>query len=119
MPRWQNNLHGSVWRISSKKHSHFYNELCPSLVDKIDRRYIVYIDLREEEQGWRNKRKIQNLYKLFSPRYLLKRYDIQDSNLLNKDFYSELLYMAGLAEKDQDGKRVIGRVSSNSGATAP
>ena len=99
--------------FSSKNTPIFYNELCPSLVDKIDRQiHSVHIDLRE----WKNKdggikEKIQNLYKLFSPRYLLKRYDIQDSNLLNKDFYSELLYIMGLAEKDQDGKRVIGRVS--------
>ncbi len=58
---------------------------------------------RDKEQ------KLIDLYKLFSPGYLLKLPFANDSNSLNKPFYNELLYIIGLTETKEGGKKLIGR----------
>jgi adenine-specific DNA-methyltransferase len=54
---------------------------------------------------------ITNLWRIFGPAYLLKEYPSTrpDANTLNQEFYSELLYLMGLREQEQDGVRKIGR----------
>ena len=52
------------------------------------------------------------IYKLLSKDCLLKQLNPNDANTLNKDFYSELLYILGLEESTEKGKKVIGRASS-------
>ncbi|PAF50001.1 hypothetical protein BKH41_01515 [Helicobacter sp. 12S02232-10] len=47
------------------------------------------------------------IYKLLSPACLLKQKTFFDANLLNKDFYNELLHILGLEEKTADGKIII------------
>jgi hypothetical protein len=49
------------------------------------------------------------LYKLLSPAHLLKLRFANDSNSLNQNFYSELLYIMGLCEDKENGKKVIVR----------
>ncbi len=50
------------------------------------------------------------LYKLLSPSHLLKEPFANDSNSLNKDFYSELLHIIGLEEAQEKNKKVIRQV---------
>lgn len=54
---------------------------------------------------------LKNIYKLLSPTHLLKLYNDNDSNSLNKNFYYELLHILGLEETKDGGKKIIGRKS--------
>lgn len=47
------------------------------------------------------------IYKLLSPDSLLKAFNPNDANSLNRDFYNELLYILGLEEIKESGKRLI------------
>jgi adenine-specific DNA-methyltransferase len=47
------------------------------------------------------------IYKLLSPDCLLKGFNPNDANSLNRDFYNELLYILGLQEVKDGSKRVI------------
>jgi adenine-specific DNA-methyltransferase len=53
--------------------------------------------------------KLIRLYKLFTPEHLLKLPFANDSNSLDRRFYSELLHIIGLAETKEKGKKLIGR----------
>ena len=53
------------------------------------------------------------IYKLLSPDCLLKQFNPNDANSLNRGFYNELLYILGLEETKQGGKKLIGRVNEN------
>ncbi len=57
-----------------------------------------------------NKLDLIDLSKILSPEHLLKLPLANDSNSLNKPFYNELLYIIGLAETKEGGKKLIGRV---------
>lgn len=50
-----------------------------------------------------------DLYKILSPQHLLKKPFANDSNALNKQFYDELLYILGLEEVKEGGKKLIDR----------
>lgn len=50
-----------------------------------------------------------DLYKILSPQHLLKKSFANDSNALNKQFYDELLYILGLEEVKEGGKKLIER----------
>jgi hypothetical protein len=50
-----------------------------------------------------------DLYKILSPQHLLKKTFANDSNALNKQFYDELLYILGLEEVKEGGKKLIER----------
>lgn len=54
-----------------------------------------------------------SLYKILSPEHLLKRPFANDSNTLNRDFYNELLYIMGLEEQAEGGKKLIGRIQKD------
>jgi adenine-specific DNA-methyltransferase len=57
---------------------------------------------------------LREIYKLLSPKHLLKESLEPDSNELNKEFYFELLYIIGLEEYKDGGKTLIRRpVESN------
>jgi adenine-specific DNA-methyltransferase len=49
------------------------------------------------------------LYKLLSPEHLLKLPFENDANSLNREFYNELLYIIGLEEVKDGGKKIIQR----------
>ena len=53
--------------------------------------------------------KLIALFKLLSPEHLLKLPFVNDSNSLDKRFYSELLHIIGLTETKQGGKKLIER----------
>src|SRR5690606_22766 len=49
------------------------------------------------------------LYKILSPEHILKLPFLNDSNSLDKAFYSELLHIIGLTEVKVSGKHLINR----------
>ena len=53
------------------------------------------------------------LFKLFSPEHLLKLPFANDSNTLDKRFYTELLHIIGLQETKEGSKKLIGRKKEN------
>jgi adenine-specific DNA-methyltransferase len=63
-------------------------------------------DLPDRQAG---DNKLIALYKLLSPEHLLKLPFTNDSNSLDKRFYSELLHIIGLTESKEGGKKLIGR----------
>jgi adenine-specific DNA-methyltransferase len=59
----------------------------------------------------KNDKEIISLYKLLSPISLLKADYENDANSLDKNFYNELLYILGLEEQKDGGKKLIKRVN--------
>lgn len=79
----------------------------------------VYFNLKEYERIIRNPAKQEDskliaLYKVLSPPHLLKQTFANDSNSLNKEFYSELLHILGLEEVKEKGKKLIRRKQEGS-----
>lgn len=73
----------------------------------------AYFDLRDKKSDKEN----LALYKLLSRDTLLKEFNPNDANTLNKAFYSELLYILGLEEVKSSGKKLIQRAKAeHSGA---
>lgn len=79
----------------------------------------VYFNLKEYERIIRNPAKQEDskliaLYKVLSPPHLLKQTFANDSNSLNKEFYSELLHILGLEDVKEKGKKLIRRKQEGS-----
>jgi hypothetical protein len=92
-------------QFSSNKTEVFYKEIAkPAIALVIDQIKFTHFDLRDLESV-----DLVDLYKIFSPEHLLKIRSANDSNSLNKPFYNELLYIIGLAETKEGGKKLIGR----------
>jgi len=100
----------------NKLNDHFYNEIVKRFLDETDAELdVVSFDLREFEKylNERNEKKLIPLFKKFSPPELLKEPFANDSNTLNKQFYSELLHIIGLEEYKEGSKKKIGRKAEN------
>lgn len=54
-----------------------------------------------------NDKELIAIYKLLSPDSLLKAFNPNDANSLNREFYNELLYILGLEEIKEGSKRLI------------
>lgn len=92
-------------QFSSNKTDVFYKEIAkPAIALVIDQIKFTHFDLRDLENL-----DFIDLYKIFSPEHLLKIRSANDSNSLNKPFYNELLYIIGLAETKEGGKKLIDR----------
>ncbi len=90
-------------QFSSNKTDVFYKEIAkPAIAKVIDRLRFTHFDLRDLDNL-----DLIDLYKIFSPEHLLKIRSANDSNSLNKPFYNELLYIIGLAETKEGGKKLI------------
>ena len=100
----------------------FYQEVAKPFIDKeLEQINCTYFDLKEVEQfllpspvgeglGVRSDdKKLIDLYKILSPEHLLKKPFANDSNSLNKEFYSELLHLIGLVETKDGSKKIIQR----------
>lgn len=70
----------------------------PELIDCAH--FNIHVKLNEKEEI--------AIYKLLSADCLVKTFNPNDANSLNKEFYNELLYILGLEETKKDGKRIIG-----------
>lgn len=114
-----------VGRLSGTNTDFFYNEIAKPFVAQLTKAVeLTYVDLRKYEKPLRNDDKKDDakliaLFKLFSPEHLLKLPFANDSNSLDKKFYTELLHLIGLEETKEKGKKVIGRslkTNRNSGS---
>lgn len=105
-------------RLSGKTTDFFYKEIAEPAITKMLESGISYthFDWRDYTsilQKDEDTSKLISLFKLFSPEHLLKLPLINDSNSLNKNFYSELLHIIGLTEKKDNSKKVISRLESS------
>ncbi|MGY6743541.1 MAG: type IIG restriction enzyme/methyltransferase [Cecembia sp.] len=93
----------------------FYKEIAAREIDKLEGELaFTYFDLRTYDKPLRNADKKDDvkliaLFKLLSPEHMLKLPFTNDSNSLDKRFYSELLHIIGLSETKEGGKKLIGR----------
>ena len=95
----------SAGHLSGNKTDFFYKEIAKPAIEKMGDVEFSHFDLREKHSD----KKLIALLKLFSPEHLLKLPFANDSNSLNKDFYSELLHIIGLIEVKDGSKKLIQR----------
>ncbi len=102
-------------RLGGTKTDFFYKEIAGPFIDQLDTSIeFTHFDLKEYEKPLRNEdkkddNKLIALFKLLSPEHLLKLPFTNDSNSLDKKFYSELLHIIGLTETKDGGKKIIQR----------
>ena len=102
-------------RLSGKSTDFFYKEIAEPFIAGLSFDICFsYFDLREFDKILRNEdkkddTKLIGLFKLLSPEHLLKLPFSNDSNSLDKAFYSELLHIIGLSETKEGSKKLIGR----------
>jgi len=102
-------------RLAGKTTDFFYEEIAePFMTVLTSEICFTWFDFREYDKPLRNKDKIDDskliaLYKLLSPEHLLKLPFTNDSNSLDKAFYTELLHIIGLTETKEGSKKLIGR----------
>lgn len=101
--------------LAGKTTDFFYKEIAqPIIAQKIEEIPFTYLDLQKYDKPLRNNNpkddhKLIALFKLLSPEHILKLPFANDSNSLDKRFYSELLHIIGLAEIKDKGKKLIQR----------
>jgi adenine-specific DNA-methyltransferase len=94
----------------------FYKEVAkPFLFELTKEVNFTHFDLRDHinaltSNSEKEDRKLINLFKFFTPVHLLKLPFINDSNSLNKGFFSELLHIIGLEEVKEGGRKIIRRL---------
>ncbi|CAD5920023.1 class I SAM-dependent DNA methyltransferase [Planktothrix agardhii] len=102
-------------RSPSKTTDFFYKEIATPAIEKIKNELqFTYFNIQDYETFVRddnpeNDEKLIALFKLLSPQHLLKLPTANDSNTLDKGFYSELLYLIGLTETKEKNKKLIER----------
>ncbi|MGE4296016.1 MAG: TaqI-like C-terminal specificity domain-containing protein [Campylobacterales bacterium] len=97
--------------LTDDRTAYFYNEIAATFLAGADTELsCAHFDLREPALAGDDKRLIA-LYKLLSPEHLLKAFEKGDANSLNTGFYNELLYILGLQEVKEGGKKRIDRRS--------
>lgn len=93
----------------------FYQEVAKPFIDKeLENLTCTYFNLKEVEKIILKKeakedKRLIDLYKILSAEHLLKKPFANDSNTLNKDFYSELLHLIGLEETKDGSRKIIQR----------
>lgn len=92
-------------RLSGSTTDFFYKEIAKPAIEKMGDVEFTHFDLRDK----RSDKQSIALFKIFSPEHLLKLPFANDSNSLNKDFYSELLHIIGLVEVKDGSKKLIQR----------
>lgn len=112
-------------RLADVTTDFFYKQVAEVFIADIQQEItFVHFDLRNYQKPLRNKdkeddKKLIALFKLLSPEHLLKLPFVNDSNSLDKKFYTELLHIIGLSEMKEGSKKLIGRNKEgerNSGA---
>jgi adenine-specific DNA-methyltransferase len=106
-------------RLSETKTDFFYKQIAEPFIAKISAEIeFTYFNLQDYQKPLRNDdpsddHKLIALFKLLSPEHLLKKPFANDSNSLDKRFYSELLHIIGLTETKEGGKKLIQRNQEN------
>ena len=100
-------------RKTSRKTDFFYAEIASSFIEEVaDSLDYTYFDIRSYTKYLNDNtasKKLIELYKVFSDVHLLKQPFQNDSNSLNKKFYTELLHIIGIEEKEVNNKFFIVR----------
>ncbi|MEM6643189.1 MAG: TaqI-like C-terminal specificity domain-containing protein [Bacteroidota bacterium] len=102
-------------RLAGKTTDFFYKEIAEPFIAGLENTIeFTHFDLNEYDRPLRSNdseddNKLIALFKLLSPEHLLKLPFANDSNSLDKKFYSELLHIIGLTETKDGGKKVIQR----------
>lgn len=102
-------------RLAAQKTAAFYTQIAALYIDE-KKKFLNYtwFSIQDLEKVIRNSdkeedNKLISLFKLLSPQHLLKLPFENDSNTLNQNFYAELLYIMGLVDKKDGGKKIIVR----------
>jgi adenine-specific DNA-methyltransferase len=101
--------------LSGIKTDFFYKEIASVAIEAVKSHIeFTYFNINDIEVALRNSdkgddAKIIPFYKLLSPEHLLKVPFANDSNSLNKSFYTELLHIIGLEETKDGGNKIIAR----------
>ncbi|MFO0507382.1 MAG: Eco57I restriction-modification methylase domain-containing protein [bacterium] len=102
-------------RLADTKTDFFYKQIAEPFIDSITSEIeFTYFNIQDFQKTLRNSDKADDnsliaLFKLLSPEHLLKLPFTNDSNSLDKRFYSELLHIIGLTETKEGGKKLIER----------
>ena len=102
-------------RLADIKTDFFYKQVAEPFISEIKHDIeFAYFDIRNYEKPLRNTDKkddnqLITLFKLLSPQHLLKLPFANDSNSLDKRFYSEMLHIIGLTETKDRSKKLIER----------
>lgn len=102
-------------RLSDTKTDFFYKQIAEPFIAEIKHDIeFTHFSLQDYQKPLRNEDKADDnkliaLFKLLSPEHLLKLPFTNDSNSLDKRFYSELLHIIGLTETKEGSKKLIGR----------
>jgi len=102
-------------RLSGKTTDFFYKQIAEPAIAAIDHEItFTWFNIKDYDKPLRNADKKDDhiliaLYKLLSPEHLLKLPFANDSNSLDKSFYTELLHIIGLTETKEGGKKLIQR----------
>jgi hypothetical protein len=111
-------------KIHDKKSNvFFYEEIAKIIAQSEIEIPCVYFNLKSYEQYVRKEngeedRELIALFKILSPKFLLKNTFGVDSNSLNEQFYHELLHILGLEEVKEGAKILITRKKENRNAGA-
>ena len=103
------------FEASKKTTDVFYKEIAEPYIDSITSEIeFTYFNIQEYQKPLRNNDKADDnsliaLFKILSPEHLLKLPFTNDSNSLDKRFYSELLHIIGLTETKDGSKKLIER----------
>ena len=103
------------FEASKKTTDVFYKEIAEPFVANITSEIeFTYFNIQDYQKPLRNSNKEDDnsliaLFKLLSPEHLLKLPFVNDSNSLDKGFYSELLHIIGLTETKVGSKKLIER----------
>ncbi len=102
-------------KLLRKDTPYFYDEIAKPFLDGMKKDLIndetiecVYLDFKNELKD----KELNAIYKLLSADYLLKAFNPNDANTLNRAFYNEFLYILGLEEAKDGGKKLIRRAAT-------
>lgn len=102
-------------RLADDTTDFFYKQIAEPFIENITSEIeFTYFNIQDFQTSLRNTDKSDDnsliaLFKLLSPEHLLKLPFTNDSNSLEKRFYSELLHIIGLSETKDGGKKLIQR----------
>ncbi len=105
-------------RLADTKTDFFYKQIAePFIADITAEIEFTYFNIQDYQKPLRNADKADDnsliaLFKILSPEHLLKLPFTNDSNSLDKRFYSELLHIIGLTETKEGNKKLIERNKS-------
>lgn len=104
-------------RLGGKTTDFFYKEVAQPAIEAVKELFdFTHFKTSDFETALKNSDKGDDVklipfYKLLSPQHLLKAPFANDSNSLNKAFYTELLHIIGLEEVKEGSKKLIKRKS--------